>query len=30
MNGIESGIERVLEDILSDYGQGRDVDKVDL
>lgn len=30
MNSFESGMERVLEDILADYGQGRDIDKVDL
>ena len=30
MSEFESGIERVLESILSDYGQGRDIDKVDL
>ena len=30
MSEFESGIERVLESILSDYSQGRDIDKVDL
>ena len=30
MNSFESGMERVLENILADYGQGRDIDKVDL
>ena len=30
MSEFESGIERALESILSDYSQGRDIDKVDL
>ena len=30
MSTIEAQIERVLDSILSDYGQGRDIDKIDL
>ena len=30
MNTIESRIESVVDSILSDYGQGRDIDKIDL